>query len=116
MDRYRLSVWALDRARSACLDGRRRVRSDHRAGSSRENLGFDRFPGSSAWTTGLGALSRDGFRWQTHRGGRAELAVSGFRSTKASGKVSEYVPTERKFFGFKQSDGYVFRSPGWPTK
>ena len=39
-----------------------------------------------------------------------------FVPTKASGKVSEYVPTERKFFGFKQSDGYVFRSPGWPTK
>jgi hypothetical protein len=39
-----------------------------------------------------------------------------FVPIKASGKLSEYVPTERKFFGFKPSDGYVFRSPGWPTK
>ena len=39
-----------------------------------------------------------------------------FVPTKASGKLSEYVPTERKFFGFKPSDGYIFRSPGWPTK
>lgn len=39
-----------------------------------------------------------------------------FVPTKASGKLSEYVPTERQFFGFKQSDGYVFHSPGWPTK
>ena len=39
-----------------------------------------------------------------------------FVPTKASGRLSEYVPTERQFFGFKQSDGYVFHSPGWPTK
>jgi len=39
-----------------------------------------------------------------------------FVPIKASGKLSEYVPTERKFFGFEPSDGYVFRSPGWPTK
>jgi DNA-binding beta-propeller fold protein YncE len=39
-----------------------------------------------------------------------------FAPTKASGKLSDYVPKERKFFGFKPSDGYVFRSPGWPTK
>jgi DNA-binding beta-propeller fold protein YncE len=39
-----------------------------------------------------------------------------FAPTKASGKLSDYVPTERKFFGFKPSDGYVYRSPGWPVK
>ena len=39
-----------------------------------------------------------------------------FVPIKASGKLSDYVPTERHFFGFKPSDGYVFRSPGWPTK
>ena len=39
-----------------------------------------------------------------------------FKPVKASGKLSDYVPTERKFFGFKPSDGYVYRSPGWPTK
>jgi DNA-binding beta-propeller fold protein YncE len=39
-----------------------------------------------------------------------------FVPAKASGKLSEYVPTERQFYGFKQSDGYFFRSPGWPTK
>ena len=39
-----------------------------------------------------------------------------FVPVKASGKPSAYVPTERQFYGFKQSDGYVFRSPGWPTK
>jgi DNA-binding beta-propeller fold protein YncE len=39
-----------------------------------------------------------------------------FIPIKASGKLSDYVPTERKFFGFKPSDGYFFRSPGWPTK
>jgi streptogramin lyase len=39
-----------------------------------------------------------------------------FVPIKASGKLSDYVPTERKFYGFKPSDGYVFRSPGWPTK
>src|SRR5262249_55770100 len=39
-----------------------------------------------------------------------------FAPTKSTGKLADYVPTERKFFGFKQSDGYVYRSPGWPTK
>ncbi len=39
-----------------------------------------------------------------------------FVPTKASGKLADYVPAERKFFGFKPSDGYVLRSPGWPTK
>jgi DNA-binding beta-propeller fold protein YncE len=39
-----------------------------------------------------------------------------FLPIKASGKLSDYTPTERQFFGFKPSDGYVFRSPGWPTK
>jgi DNA-binding beta-propeller fold protein YncE len=39
-----------------------------------------------------------------------------FVPIKASGKLSDYVPTERKFYGFNPSDGYVFRSPGWPTK
>jgi len=37
-----------------------------------------------------------------------------FVPVKASGKLSAYVPTERQFYGFKQSDGYVFRSPGGP--
>jgi hypothetical protein len=31
-------------------------------------------------------------------------------------KARVFLATARKFFGFKQSDGYVFRSPGWPTK
>ena len=39
-----------------------------------------------------------------------------FVPVRASGKLSAYVPTERQFYGFKQSDGYVFHSPGWPTK
>jgi 6-bladed beta-propeller len=39
-----------------------------------------------------------------------------FVPIKASGKLSDYVPSERQFYGFKQSDGYVYRSPGWPTK
>jgi hypothetical protein len=39
-----------------------------------------------------------------------------FVPVKASGKLSDNVPTERQFYGFKQSDGYFFRSPGWPTK
>jgi hypothetical protein len=39
-----------------------------------------------------------------------------FTPTPASGKLSDYVPTERKFFGFKPSDGYIYRSPGWPVK
>lgn len=39
-----------------------------------------------------------------------------FRPTSPTGRLAEYVPTERKFFGFKQSDGYVYRSPGFPTK
>jgi DNA-binding beta-propeller fold protein YncE len=39
-----------------------------------------------------------------------------FRPTNPTGRLAEYVPTERKFFGFKQSDGYVYRSPGFPTK
>ena len=39
-----------------------------------------------------------------------------FTPVKATGKLSDYVPTERKFYGFKPSDGYVFREPGWPTK
>ena len=39
-----------------------------------------------------------------------------FVPTKASGKMADYVPTERKFYGFKASDGYFYRSPGWPTK
>jgi feruloyl esterase len=39
-----------------------------------------------------------------------------FVPVKAPGKFSDYVPTERQFYGFKQSDGYIFRSPGWPTK
>jgi hypothetical protein len=39
-----------------------------------------------------------------------------FVPVKASGKLSDYVPTERQFYGFKQSDGYFFRSPGWPMK
>jgi len=39
-----------------------------------------------------------------------------FIPTKPSGKLAEYIPTERKFFGYKPSDGYIFRSPGWPAK
>ena len=39
-----------------------------------------------------------------------------FLPVKTSGKLSDYVPAERQFYGFKQSDGYYFRSPGWPTK
>ena len=39
-----------------------------------------------------------------------------FLPVKASGQLSDYVPTERQFYGFKQSDGYYFHSPGWPTK
>jgi hypothetical protein len=39
-----------------------------------------------------------------------------FVPTKASGKLSEYVPTERKYFAYKPSDGYVYRSPGSPVK
>ena len=39
-----------------------------------------------------------------------------FAPTRPTGKLAEYVPSERKYFGFKQSDGYVYRSPGWPTK
>lgn len=39
-----------------------------------------------------------------------------FVPIKASGKLSEYIPTERKFFGYKPSDGYIYRSPGWPVK
>ena len=39
-----------------------------------------------------------------------------FAPTRATGKLADYVPSERKFFGFKQSDGYVYHSPGWPTK
>jgi DNA-binding beta-propeller fold protein YncE len=39
-----------------------------------------------------------------------------FTPTAPTGRLAEYVPTERKFWGFKQSDGYVYRSPDWPTK
>jgi DNA-binding beta-propeller fold protein YncE len=39
-----------------------------------------------------------------------------FVPTQVSGKLSDYVPTERQFYGFKTSDGYIFRSAGWPTK
>jgi hypothetical protein len=39
-----------------------------------------------------------------------------FTPTPSSGKLSDYVPTERKFFGFKPSDGYIYHSPGWPVK
>ena len=39
-----------------------------------------------------------------------------FAPTAASGKLSAYVPTERRYYGFKPSSGYAFRSPGWPTK
>ncbi len=39
-----------------------------------------------------------------------------FVPTQASGKPADYVPRERKFYGFKASEGYVYRSPGWPTK
>jgi DNA-binding beta-propeller fold protein YncE len=39
-----------------------------------------------------------------------------FIPTKPSGRLSDYVPTQRMFFGFKQSDGYIYRSPGWPVK
>jgi CubicO group peptidase (beta-lactamase class C family) len=39
-----------------------------------------------------------------------------FVPKKASGKLSEYIPTERQLFGFKQSVGYVFHLPGWPMK
>jgi len=39
-----------------------------------------------------------------------------FVPAQPPGKLADYVPTERKFFGFKPSDGYSLRSPGWPTK
>jgi DNA-binding beta-propeller fold protein YncE len=39
-----------------------------------------------------------------------------FAPVARSGRLSEYVPTERMFYGFKPSDGYVFHSPGWPVK
>jgi DNA-binding beta-propeller fold protein YncE len=39
-----------------------------------------------------------------------------FTPTAATGTLSDYMPTERKFFGFKPSDGYIYHSPGWPVK
>jgi streptogramin lyase len=39
-----------------------------------------------------------------------------FTPTSPTGRLAEYGPTERKFYGFKQSDGYIYRSPGFPTK
>ena len=38
-----------------------------------------------------------------------------FVPTSASGKFASYVPTKRMFFGFTRSEGYITRSPGWPT-
>jgi DNA-binding beta-propeller fold protein YncE len=39
-----------------------------------------------------------------------------FVPTAVSGRMSDYIPTERKFFGYRASDGYIFHSPGWPVK
>jgi DNA-binding beta-propeller fold protein YncE len=39
-----------------------------------------------------------------------------FVPTAASGKLSDYIPTTRMYYGFKPSDGYFYQSPGWPTK
>jgi hypothetical protein len=39
-----------------------------------------------------------------------------FVPTAVSGRLSDYIPAERKFFGYRTSDGYIFHSPGWPVK
>lgn len=39
-----------------------------------------------------------------------------FAPTAPSGKLADYVPGERRFYGFKESEGYAYRKTGWPTK
>ena len=39
-----------------------------------------------------------------------------FAPATPSGRRSDYVPTTRRYFGFKQSDGYDYRAPGWPAR
>jgi hypothetical protein len=38
-----------------------------------------------------------------------------FAPTTVTGKLAEYIPTERLYWGFKKSEGFAYRNPAWPS-
>lgn len=69
-------------------------------------------PGEYAWGHFL-AFSRDG---RLYAADVLNWRFQAYEPVTPSGRPSGYVPTVRRFYGFKPSDGYVYRESGFPTK